>query len=255
MEGLQDKVTINFSGLPLPTGLEKLLMSANYVLLEKSTPHEDPHPVLLLIIGKRGIVVDKSEAVLGDQETVPGWRDLDPNLRLAQVQETGRPALQQGIDILSAAARDTDPSIRQLAYSRLFEQGEKEKLAKLLKQAIASADSDRRQTAVEALGQFFAADAADLLRDATADEHPDVRHAAFQQLSHIDSAEAQQVIVERLAHPNAEIRLMAIEAMAARGETVAREAATVLLYDSDELVRSKAAGLLQELEAQEEGAK
>ena len=132
---------------------------------------------------------------------------------------------------------------------------EKEQLAELLKQALASADSERRQTAIESLGQFFAADATDLLRDATADEHPDVRHTAFQQLSHIDSAEAEQILTERLAHPNAEIRLMAIEAMAARGETVARAAATAVLYDSDELVRNKAAGLLQELGAHEGGAK
>ena len=255
LEGLQEEVSISFSGLPLPTGLEKLLMSANYILIEKSTPPEDLQPGLLLITGKRGTVVDKSEAAPGGQAIVPGWQSLDPALRLAQVQETGRPALQQGSDILSAAVRDTDPSIRQLAYHRLFDQGEKEQLAELLKQALASADSERRRTALESLGQFFAADATDLLRDATADEHPDVRHTAFQQLSHIDSAEAEQILTERLAHPNAEIRLMAIEAMAARGETVARVAATAVLYDSDELVRSKAAGLLQELGAHEGGAK
>ena len=125
MESLQDEVSTSFSDLPLSTGLEKLLMSANYVLLEKSTSHRDPQPGLLLITGKRGTVADKSEATPGGQEIVRGWQSLDPNLRLTQVQEPGRLALQQGTAILSAAARDTDPSIRQLAYNRLFAQGKR----------------------------------------------------------------------------------------------------------------------------------
>ena len=101
--------------------------------------------------------------------------------------------------------------------------------------------------------KLFAPEAADILRDATVDENTDVRHAAFQQLSRIDSTETVQVLRERLTHPDATVRLMAIEAMAARGEVSAREAAMVTLDDSDEAVQSKATGLLQELEAQEGG--
>jgi len=256
LEKLQQAVSIRFAGLPLRAGLQQLLAQVNYFLVEKTTPAGDAQPVLLVITGWRrtpSADVAGSQAE-GEPEGHGGgddWQRLDPNLRLAQVQEANGADLQQEARILFAPTQHPEPAIRQLAYDQLYEKGEKEKGAELLRQEARSADSDRRRTAIESLGKLFASEAADVLRDATVDENPDVRHAAFQQLSRIDSAETVQVLRERFTHPDAAVRLMAIEAMATRGEASAREAALATLSDCDETVRSKAMGLLQELEAQE----
>jgi hypothetical protein len=256
LEGLDEEVSLRFSALPLRAGLQQLLAPVNYFLVEKTIPVGDARPVLLMITGwRRTLSADaagsQAEGKLAGRGGGDDWQRLDPNLRLARVQETNSADLQQDARILFAATQDSDPSIRQLAYDRLYEKGEKEKVADLLQQDARSADSDRRRTAIESLGKLFASEAADILRNATTDENPDVRHAAFQQLARIDSAETVQVLRDRFTHPDAAVRLMAIEAMAARGEASAREAAMAALSDSDEAVRSKARGLLQELEAGE----
>jgi hypothetical protein len=258
LEKLQQAASVRFAGLPLRVGLQRLLAQVNYFLVEKTTSAGAAQPVLLVITGWRrtpsaDAVGSQAEGELEGQGGGDDWQRLDPNLRLAQVQEANGADPQREARLLFAATQDPDPSIRQLAYDRLYEKGEKEKVADLLGQEAKSADSDRRRTAIESLGKLFASEAADVLRDATVDENPDVRHAAFQQLSRIDSAETMQVLRECFTHPDAAVRLMAIEAMATRGEASAREAALATLSDSDETVRSKATGLLQELEAQEGG--
>lgn len=258
LEGLHNEVSLRFSALPLGPGLQQLLVPVNYFLVEKTVPTGNAQPVLLVITGLRrthsaDAAGSQAEGKREDREGGDDWQRLDLNLRLARVQEANSADPPQAAGILFAATQDPDPSIRQLAYERLYERGETEKVADLLRQEAKSADSDKRRTAIESLGNLFAGEGADILRDATADENTDVRHAAFEQLSRGDSAETVQVLRERLTYPDADIRLMAIEAMAAKGEASAREAALAALDDSDETVRSKATSLLQDLEVQEGG--
>jgi HEAT repeat protein len=91
------------------------------------------------------------------------------------------------------------------------------------------------------------------LAEATEDPNIDIRFTAFQQLSSLAAVGGLSVIRERLHHPTPEIRLMAIEAMASHGRAYALEAATATLHDADELVRSKAEGVMHELNSRAEG--
>jgi HEAT repeat protein len=154
-------------------------------------------------------------------------------------------------EILEAATHDPEPLIRELAYQHLYAQGDTRLSDRLLEDAR-SADSDRRKTALQFLSQTSASDALPILAEATEDPNIDIQFTAFQQLSSLADAGGLSVIRERLHHPTSEIRLMAIEAMAAHGRAYALEAARATLHDADELVRSKAEGVMHELNSHAE---
>ncbi|HXG22240.1 MAG TPA: HEAT repeat domain-containing protein [Methylomirabilota bacterium] len=253
LEGVQEVVSIQLFRVPLQTGLQHLLSSFNHLMLTRTTPNGEACPTLILVLGRKRPTEshprdDLDETPLLAAPRVQWLQKQNPNQRLAALQQLDPLPATQRSALLKAALQDTDPSVRQVAYRLLYEQGEKETLAAALKQEARSSDSERRQTALEAFGEFFPTEATELLLQATTDEHPDVRSTAFAQLSHLDLPEAEQALRTQLAHPDREVRLLAVEALAARGAQVAREAALTALADSDELVRGKGANLLQELQ-------
>jgi len=259
LEGVQEVVSIQLFGAPLQTGLQHLLSSFNHLMLMRTTPNGEVHPTLILVLGRKRPTEphprdDRDETPLLSAPIIRWFQGQDPNQRLAALQQLDALPATQRSALLRAALQDTDPSVRQVAYRLLYERGEQETLAAALKQEARSSDSERRQTALEAIGEFFPTEATELLLQATTDEHPDVRSTAFAQLSHLDLPEAEQALRTQLTHPNREVRLLAIEALAARGAQVAREAALTALADSDELVRGKGANLLQELQISKGGA-
>lgn len=248
-ECLREKISIRFFDLPLQEGIRKLLTSM-HCAISKEKPQRGgsllarsptiEHSAMPSI--KKGMKEDVSlleEALL---------HDPDPNTRLGSIQklignEEGR--LQ---DILDAAAKDPDPSIRQLAYRYLYKV-DKEKATGILVQDSVNPDSDIRMTAIESLSQLLGTEATEILRDATEDNDPSIKQMAFQQLAQMKDDQGIEVLRKRLFHADPEIRIMAIEAMASKGAEFAREAALQALDDNDELVRGRAKGLLNELEA------
>lgn len=245
-EYLKEPVTIHFSNLTLSKGLKRLLANMNHILLEESTPDGDSLPTLLLVVGSNG--TRPMDITFSDKDN--DLQSPDPNTRLSRIQELLRTNPDHIENILYVATQDPDPSIRQLAYKHLYERGDK-RVADILLNDARNKDSDIRKSAILSLGELSGSDAVEILRDATSDENIDIRYTAFQQLSQMASNEGLSAIRARLNHPDPEIRIMAIEAMASNGEEFALEAAMSTLHDSDELVRSKAEGLIHELEAKE----
>jgi HEAT repeat protein len=257
-EALQEPVSVHFANLSLRAGLERLLASYNYILMEQPTPQGGRQPVLVLIAGRQDAPAlatssDEPDARTPEHQADAALPDTDANSRLARLQEVVPNEPQQARALWLDAANDPDPSIRQLGYERLYASGETAQLMTLLQQAVRSPESDWRQLALAAFGQLLPAEAVRVLQEATEDEHPDVRYTAFQQLSQQASQEAERALRARLTHANPALRLLAIEAMAAKGEAFAREAALAAQEDGDEEVRGKALGLLHALTPQEGG--
>lgn len=255
IEHVQGLVSPHLLRVSLYVGLQHLLASTDHLMLVRMAPSGEVCPSLVLILERKS---PAALAMTGSNVETPSLAALkpqehDPNQRLVALQQLDALPAAQRNALVSAALQEADPSVRQVAYRFLYEQGEKDSLAELLKHEALSTDIARRQTAIETLGQLFAGEATELLLQATTDEHPDVRYAAFAQLSHLDLPEAEQALRTQLTHPAPEIRLLAIEAMAARGARTAREAALTAMADSDELVRGKGANLLRELEISEGG--
>jgi len=248
-ENLREKISIRFFGLPLQEGIHKLLTSMHRVISEEKSRQGESHlaatptieqPAMRSI--KDGIEDDAGvleEAVLNDP---------NPNSRLTSIQKLIRNEDGSLEDILEAASKDLDPSIRQFAYRYLYKV-DKEKAADILFQDSSSPDSDIRMTAIESSSQLLGIEATEILHDATEDNDPYIKQMAFEQLAQMKADQGMEVIRERLFHADPEIRIMAIEAMASKGEEFAREVALSALDDNDELVRGKAKGLLNELEA------
>jgi hypothetical protein len=252
---LQEPATVHFTSLPLREGLHRLLAQVNYVVVEKATPSHASWPTQVIILGQRDSV-RTSDASPQHHEASDALQsalhDADPNIRwqaLQAIVQTDETADVQ--EILEAATHDPEPLIRELAYQHLYAQGDARLPGRLLEDAR-SADSDRRKTALQFLSQTSASDALPILAEATEDPNIDIQFTAFQQLSSLADAGGLSVIRERLHHPTSDIRLMAIEAMAAHGRAYALEAARATLHDADELVRSKAEGVMHELNSHAE---
>jgi len=250
-ESLREKISIRFFNLPLQEGIHKLLSSMHHVISA-----EKPRRGETLLAATPTIEQPTTRPIKNGMEDDTGQlkdavlNDPDPNTRLISIQKLTRNEVGHLEDILDAAAKDPDPSIRQLAYHYLYKV-DKEKAAEILFQDSASPDSDIRMTAIESSSQLLGTEATEILRDATEDNDPYIKQMAFQQLAQMKADQGMEVIRKRLFHTDPEIRIMAIEAMASKGEQFALEAALPALDDNDELVRSKAEGLLNELEATE----
>lgn len=255
---IDEPLTVHFASLPLREGLHRLLEHANYVVLSKAMPGQEPAPSMVIILGKRPSAAGGDAAAPAD-ETRTAWQttldDADPHRRWQTLQALVK--MGQWTDgemqaLMYAAARDPEPLIRELAYQHLYAQGDA-RLHSLLIEDARSTSSDIRKTALQFLSQTSVPEALTLLSEATEDDNIDIRFTAFQQLTSLAAAGGLAVIRERLYHADPEIRIMAIEMMAAQGREQAWEAATATLNDSDELVRSKATGVMHELNSQAEG--
>lgn len=258
LERVQDIVSLQLSQVPLHTAIQHLLASLDHLLLVRTTPNGEVRPFLVLVLGRRKptttlLTTRRVETTLPLSLLVQRVQEQDPNQRLVALQQLDALPVTQRNALLADALQDPDPSVRQVAYKFLYEQGEKEALAEILRREAQNTDSERRKTAIETVGELFTVEATELLLQATTDDHPDIRAVAFAHLSHLDLPEAEQVLRMQLTHPTPEVRLLAIEAMAARGTRAAREAALVAMSDSDELVRGKGANVLHELEISEGG--
>lgn len=248
LDGLNEPVTMRFSGFTLSEGLKKLLAQVNHVIVEKETsPHGETAPALVLIIRGQGAHKGiKSEKGLLSSDLQRFDPNIDPNTRFEKILQLSERNSENLNSILYEATKDSDPSIREFAYNNLYKRGD-EKVVDMLMNDARSPDYDIRKTAIESLSELLGSKAIQTLKDATEDSNIEIRHMAFQSLSNIDSDEGLSVLRERLSHPDPEMRLMAMQAMASKGKKYAHEAAMLTLCDGDELVRSKAQGLLQEL--------
>lgn len=253
-EDLHEPITANFSNLTLHDGLKVLLTHMNYVTYKKSSSR-----VYVQILGIRNtcsyesLVSEAAKAPEEDSLDDNQQRD-DVNARLLNIQELCKTNSPYDEDALCAATRDQDPSIRELAYKLLYEKNN-EKALDVLIDNTKNADDNIRKTAIIALGEFTGSDVISVLQDATEDPDIDIRYTAFQQLSQISSQEGIDVLKSRLTHSNPEIRMMAFDAMAAKGEEFALEAAQLIRNDKDDLVSSKATGLICEFESREDAVK
>ncbi len=253
-ENLHEPITANFSNLTLHDGLKALLTHMNYVIYKKSSSR-----VYVQILGIRN--THSSESLVSESAIAPEDDSLgndqqgaDVNTRLLNIQELCKTNSPHNEDALCAATHDQDPSVRELAYKLLYEKNNKKALNILIDNAKNS-DDNIRKTAIIALGEFTGSDVIPVLQDATEDPDIDIRYTAFQQLSQISSQEGIAVLKSRLTHINPEIRMMAFDTMVAKGEEFALEAARLIRDDKDELVSSKAEGLISEFEAREVAVK
>lgn len=252
-ETVEEKISIQFYDLPLDEGVHKLMTSIHRAIPDKNFTNRGPsllsasHSQPEVISTAPHIVSDKINTKDGLlQDTV--LHAPDTNTRLESIQKLIENGDQQIIDILYTATKDSDPSIRELAYHQLYKLNA-EQAADVLAQDSTSNNLDIRMTAIASAAGLLGADATEILKNATEDDDLSIKQMAFQQLVKIDGYSGLEVIRERLSHTDPQIRIMAIEAMASKGEEFADEAAQLALNDTDELVRGKALGLLQELAA------
>lgn len=253
-ESLQKEISIRFYDLPLNEGVHRLLASMQGSKLKKftagkassissaptSAQKEDRSPMA----GNSKNRIKVQSGFLEDA----ALNAPDTDTRLASIQKLIKKDEKPDKAVLYAATRDSDPSIRQLAYHQLYRQ-DKDQAIDILFQDSASTDNDIRTVAIESSAQLLGAEATEILRNATEDQDSSIRQMAFQKLAQIKGNHGLEVIRESLSHADPEIRIMAIEAMASKGEEFANEAALSALEDNNELVRGKAEGLLEELDA------
>jgi hypothetical protein len=116
-ESLREKISIRFFDLPLQEGLHELLASMHHRVMSEEKPQQGKSLMAVSPTIEQTPMRSFKEEMEYDasllEEAV--LNDTDPNTRLSSFQllidkEDGR--LQ---DILDAVAKDSDPSIRQLA--------------------------------------------------------------------------------------------------------------------------------------------
>jgi HEAT repeats len=249
----RDTVSISFKGLPLAEGIRRLLAAGHPAERAVATTPNTSRPGAAPANPHAKLATRPATGIVGEINLDSGalqdaaLHHPNSNARLASLQKLigiRDPALTE---VVLAATKDADPTIRQLAYHQLYRL-DKAQAVEALSQDSASADVDIRQLAVESSAQLMGDEAADLLAHATEDGNPSIKQMAFDQLARLGDR-GLEAIRAKLSHADPEIRLMALTAMAAKGEGYAAEAAGQALYDDDELVRDKAKGLLQDLEA------
>jgi hypothetical protein len=245
---LRETVTVNLDQAPLYDGLRTILDGKDYVLIHFHESSDHPPTLTLMILGQPGsspspFVYTPSHTQGDQQETT-----LDPNERLSQLEGSIKEQPANLRDILHAAAQDSEPFVRELAYRQLYALDEDD-ARNLLERDASSDDVDLRRTALSSFFDLYHAshpsDVLDMLTEAASDDNLDIRTTAFESLTRLEGGLVE--IERKLDDPDPEIRIVAIDVMASQGQESAWNAISLLRQDPDEQVRSRVNHLFLEL--------
>ncbi len=235
LERLQEKVSLRFSNLPFREGLQKLLASVNYVILEKKSSAGDTRPVLVLASGQRTTPPSGEPGEKPEENPVI---EEDQGKRLTALYAS---AQQRDGEALQKALFDRDQVVQATAYELLAKQ-DPQKATVVLLEATKSDQPGTRLQALQLLNQSGQADgriALSALDGALRDEDVTVKGYAIQALAERGTSEAMVCLYRVLHDPDPSVRMMVVEIVA--GKEQGRQMLQAALRDDNKAVRTMAA--------------
>jgi len=277
-DGLQDPVSVRFSNLPLPEGLEKLLAQMNYAILERSSSQGGARPALVVVSGRRPPPAAHpssegtgpegeapSEGMLSSSQGMAPEDEADDEAEVSEFEETapeGEPASGQSPEERAAALRalvregndealreailDPDPFIQATLF-QVLDAKERQRVLSLLNKAAKSEQSATRLQSLQLLEQSRQEDEAATLagfREALADEAMKVKEQAIQAVTTQGGADALDPLRQTFRAADRPLKVMILENVAQQegGLSLLQEATG----DDDEVVRAFAAFWLKQ---------
>jgi hypothetical protein len=266
LEGLQEPVSVHFSGLSLNEGLQKL--QVNSFIVWETLPQRGTRPVLTLVFRRR--TPSPPESLPKKVETQPRGEPGNEDLQEAraeggltqQGQPTGEPEyddLQWRLDALATFAKqgneealqeailDPDQTIQAAALELLAKRDSQKAMVTLL-DATKSAQPERRLQALHLLHQTDQVEEGTVrlaFVEALADDELNVKEHAIQALADRGGPDVIGYLRQAFHDPDPAVRMLVIESVSQREES--RLLLEEALTDDDETVRSLAASGLAEL--------
>jgi HEAT repeat protein len=147
----------------------------------------------------------------------------------------------QDIELLAAAASDTDPQVRSAAIGAIPDPRGDDRAFGVLVGALRDVDDGVRVSAASRLGYTGRANAVAPLALLVTDRAPRVRSMAAYALGKLGSAEAATALLPLLKDPQRHVRERAAEALGRVGGPAAASALLALAVDADPETRAQAA--------------
>jgi HEAT repeat protein len=246
LDGLQEKVSVRFSDLPLSKALHKLLANVDYVLIEESPRQEGPNPARVVVFGRRA--VPHPVAVIRPVKE-PMVEEDQGDDRLAGLHALARKA---DTGALREAMFDPDPTIQATAFELLAGLNYRGAVEALV-DTTGSDQPDKRLQALQLLhhtGQANESTTLSTLGEALSDEDTTVQGYAIQALAELGTPNSLGTLRGGLRNPDPAIRTRIIESVIQSAPTeqslpLLREA----LWDGDEAVRAIASTWLEQATA------
>jgi hypothetical protein len=240
------RIDVEFSGLPLQEGVERLLTGLNYAIVRSKPANGRAGRLMVVILGCNQAVASQYDLQLSRK---PESRvALLHGNAIQRVSEINTFAEQENWDALDKLASGGDPSTQTLALE-LLSRHDSDEAARLGVQAVHSKDQSRQLAGIQVLSGIDRPDAARALGDALSSSDIGVRESAINALMGQTGPEAITALTQALQDHDPAIRMMALSLLAQRGDDgeAALEAA---LHNSDPAVRKQAAQLLDEAASQ-----
>ena len=188
LEGLEEDVSVRFSGLSLREGLKNLLEQVNHVILEKASPRGGTQPFLVQIFGRGSLSSPRAIASKNREEgrkeadsTVDAAENDRPPTRfesLERLVNDGQASESTVVSSLGEAAADKDMGTKRYAIQELT-QREGPEAIEHLRQALRDPDPSVRMMTLQSIGQTeLSPQLLLLLQQATLDRDETVRSLA-----------------------------------------------------------------------------
>lgn len=248
LERLEEKISLRFTNLSLREGLQELLASVNYLLIEDTFPQGEAQPTRILVFGRLTVPSLQARQAPASEEENIAPEDEEQEERLIALETFA----QQGDEAaLRDALSDPDERVRTRALELLALRDQQLAVSSVL-ELMKSDQVAIRSQALRLLHETGYADEGTIvsaLGEALTDQA--VRDYAIQALAERGGADALNYLRQAYHDPDPTVRRLVIESVAplGHGRSLLQEAAV----DPDESVRSFAAFWLQEIDFEEEG--
>jgi len=236
LEQYRGEISVQFSGLSLHDGLQRLLSDVNYVLIERTSDQEQRPPALTVIVGGR--VRSSSQAII--------------DCVLAGAIDTSKDGTEDNETALRRALEDPDPNSQALALELIAER-DHDNAVPVLVEATQSSIPEVRFRAIDLLvnSQADGQTILSALGSAVNDQDRDVRLYAIRALAQRGGPDGLAYLQAVLVDPDPGIRMLTLDNIfrfvpPAQGIPLLQESATL---DADATVRSTASALLAEARA------
>lgn len=213
---LEGTASVRFSNRTLREGLEALLRSFDYAMLEEQPSGDGGRRIVVIIVGRRSAPVFVAAAeslfdkVVATSE-LDGVRGFDPYVEIERFAELG------DLKALGESAAFGDPTARALSMQRLALH-DPDQARQIAAGAALSEDATERVLALQVLGGLDSADAVNILGAALMDPDVAVRQAAVVGLvGQQRSSVASHFLESALKDDSEFVRLLATELLARRG--------------------------------------
>ncbi len=246
-EGIQERVSLHFSALPLGEALQKLLAHVDYAMSGEISRTAE---LRIMVFGRQGTAPDQPTVTQRTQRTKTAQVSQAPKRKpRPTMPDQASPALDEGA--LRSAIVSRDPEVLARAFNTWFPLDYKAATAALV-EATRNEDSEVRLHALQLLNGAQYVDAktvSSTLGEALGDDNLEVRIYAVSALAQRGGPEAMSYLRKALHDENALVRLMVIQSVTGKPEglSLIKEAAQ---GDPDESVRNSAALLLSQAQSQ-----